>query len=138
MPADKDLFAEESGMVAMSFGEHIEELRTRLILGIMGLMVGVVVTFIPPLDLGKRVITQMERPAQASLKSFYEERARVRSAEAKKKAALTPVVEATIPAADLFRELHRLAPKLDLPTPDEMGDSTVRLPIRHGEAGMIL
>ena len=36
----------------MSFGEHIEELRVRLILGLLGLVVGVVVVFIPPLDIG--------------------------------------------------------------------------------------
>ena len=52
MPTDRDLFAEEQSMVTMSFGEHIEELRVRLILGLLGLMVGVIVAFIPPLDLG--------------------------------------------------------------------------------------
>ena len=34
MPTDKDLFAEEQTMVAMSFGDHIEELRARLILAL--------------------------------------------------------------------------------------------------------
>ena len=33
MPKDQDLFSEEQSMVTMSFGEHIEELRVRLILG---------------------------------------------------------------------------------------------------------
>src|SRR5205823_9776752 len=62
MPTDRDLFAEEQSMVAMSFGDHIEELRARLILGLLGLMVGVVVTFIPPLDIGKRIMTKMQAP----------------------------------------------------------------------------
>ncbi len=73
MPSEKDLFSEEDTMVAMSFGDHIEELRTRLIRALLGLMVGVVITFIPPLDLGKRVIKQMQDPATEALKKFYEE-----------------------------------------------------------------
>ena len=62
-------------MVTMSFGDHIEELRARLILALLGLMVGVVVTFIPPLNLGKRIMTKMEEPAQGALKAFYADRA---------------------------------------------------------------
>ncbi|MBV8077124.1 MAG: hypothetical protein JO284_12030, partial [Planctomycetaceae bacterium] len=49
MPSERDLFQEEQQMVTMSFGDHIEELRARLIMALLGLMVGVVVTFIPPL-----------------------------------------------------------------------------------------
>ena len=56
MPSERDLFAEEQTMTTMSFGEHIEELRVRLILALAGLMVGVVIAFIPYLDLGKRVM----------------------------------------------------------------------------------
>jgi sec-independent protein translocase protein TatC len=138
MPTDKDLFSEEDNMVAMSFGEHIEELRARLILALLGLMVGVIVTFLPPLNLGKRVISKMQEPATDALTSFYAERARVRSEDAKKAAALTPVVEAVIPAENFVKELRRIAPKLDLPTAEELKDQTVRLPIRHGEEGMIL
>ena len=52
MPNDQDLFAEEQSMATMSFGEHIEELRVRLILALIGLFVGVLVVFIPPLDIG--------------------------------------------------------------------------------------
>ena len=52
MPNDQDLFSEEQSMVTMSFGEHIEELRVRLILALIGLFVGVLVVFIPPLDIG--------------------------------------------------------------------------------------
>src|SRR5271156_839253 len=98
MPTDKDLFAEEQSMVSMSFGDHIEELRSRLILALLGLMVGFVLTFIPPLDLGKRVMTRMQGPAQAALNDFYTDRAQTRAAEAKQKASLPPKVEAVIPA----------------------------------------
>ena len=71
MPSEQDLFAEEQTMVTMSFGEHIEELRVRLILALAGLMVGVVLAFIPYLDLGKRVMKSMEAPAETALEHFY-------------------------------------------------------------------
>ena len=122
MPTDKDLFSEEQEMTAMSFGEHIEELRTRLILALLGLMVGVVLTFVPPLWLGKLVIKQMQEPATAALTRFYAERARVRSEAAEKVAAVTPTIVAFIPAETFFAELRKYAPKLDLPSPDELKD----------------
>lgn len=138
MPADKDLFAEEQEMVAMSFGEHIEELRTRLILALLGLMVGIVLTFVPPLNLGQRVIKQMQDPAKEALKRFYDERAHLRAAVARKAAALTPTIEAIIPAESLIAELKRLAPRLDLPRPEDVKDQTVKLPLRQDQAGSIL
>ncbi len=137
MPADKDLFAEEQDMTAMSFGEHIDELRARLILGLLGLMVGVLITFIPPLNLGKRVITKMEEPAKASLKAFYADQAKIRSDEATKKKDTTENLEAIIPADSFVAELRRLAPKLELPSPEALKDQLIRFPIRHDLAGMI-
>ena len=62
MPTDRDLFTEEQHMATMSFGEHIEELHVRLILALVGLLVGVIVAFIPYLDLGWRVMKTMEAP----------------------------------------------------------------------------
>ena len=94
MPNDRDLFDEEKTMVAMSFGDHIEELRTRLILGLAGLMVGVLITFVPPLNLGKRVMVKMEEPAQGALTKFYAERAIVRAAEADRSGAVSSPVTA--------------------------------------------
>jgi sec-independent protein translocase protein TatC len=138
MPTDKDLFSEEQEMVAMSFGEHIEELRTRLILALLGLMVGVVITFVPPLNLGKLVIKQMQEPAKDALQRFYADRAKVRSEAAKQAAAVTAPIEAIIPAESLFAELHRLAPKLDLPPAESLKDQTVKLPLRQAQAGTIL
>ena len=138
MPTDKDLFSEEQEMVAMSFGEHIEELRTRLILALLGLMVGVVITFVPPLNLGKLVIKQMQEPAKAALQQFYADRAKVRSEAAEKAATVTAPIEAIIPAENLFAELHRLAPKLDLPPAETLKDQKVRLPLQQAQAGTIL
>src|SRR5271157_4796792 len=71
MPSERDLFAEEQTMATMSFGEHIEELRVRLILALAGLFVGVIIAFIPYLDLGKRVMESMEAPAANALERFY-------------------------------------------------------------------
>jgi len=138
MGTDKDLFAEEQTMVAMSFGDHIEELRVRLILGLLGLAVGVVITFVPYLDLGKRVITKMEEPAKGALKEFYGNRATIRAAEAKKVQALTPVVEAVIPAEVFVSQMHRFFPDLKVPLPGDLEGQTVTLPIRHRESGMIM
>ncbi len=64
MPNDQDLFAEEQSMVTMSFGDHIEELRVRLILALIGLFVGVLIVFVPPLSIGWRVMKKMEEPAK--------------------------------------------------------------------------
>src|SRR5271156_3874301 len=116
MPTDKDLFAEEQSMVSMSFGDHIEELRSRLILALLGLMVGVVLTFIPPLDLGKRVMTRMQGPAQTALDEFYTGRSQTRAADAKKRAALPPKVEAVTPAETFVEQMRTLAPKVAWPT----------------------
>jgi sec-independent protein translocase protein TatC len=137
MPTDRDLFAEEQTMVSMSFGEHIEELRTRLILALLGLMVGVVVTFIPPLDLGKRIMTKMEEPAQAALEAFYEDQANERAEEARKTAALTPKVEVVIPADSLFEQMAKLAPNVPWPKAETLKDKSLRLPLQHDAAGMI-
>jgi sec-independent protein translocase protein TatC len=137
MPTDKDLFAEEQEMVAMSFGEHLEELRTRLFLALAGLMVGVIITFIPPMNLGKRVISLMEEPAQRALRSFYADRAAVRAAEAKKKSEYTPPIEAVIPAEMFVTQLKKLAPGLSLPDPDAVKGEKIRLSIEHDEASMI-
>ena len=138
MPAEKDLFAEEQDMASMSFGEHIEELRVRLILALLGLLVGVVIVFVPPLNLGWRVFNQMGGPAKSALKSFYADRANVRAAAAKKSASTTPVIEALIPAESFVSELRKIAPKLELPSADDLKDRTVRLPIRYDESGMIM
>jgi sec-independent protein translocase protein TatC len=138
MPTDKDLFTEEQTMVSMSFGDHIEELRARLILGLLGLMVGVVLTFIPPLNLGKRIMTKLQEPAQRALDAFYTDQANKRSAEAKSREAVTSKVEAIIPAESFIAELRKLAPKLELPTAEEIKDKVVRFPFQYNESEMIL
>jgi sec-independent protein translocase protein TatC len=138
MPTERDLFTEEQSMVTMSFGEHIEELRARMILGLLGLMVGVVVTFIPPLNLGQRIMIKMEQPASGALQAFYTDRARERAEEAKANAAVTPAVEIVIAAEPFVAEWRKLAPRLEWPGPDELKGKSIKLPIRYALSEMIL
>src|SRR3954452_15520108 len=128
MPNDRDLFSEEQTMVSMSFGDHIEELRARLILALLGLMVGVVLTFIPGVNLGQRIMKKMQEPAQKALDSFYSDRAKTRAEEARKNSTVTESIQATIPASDFVAELRKLAPKLDLPTAEELKGKVVKFP----------
>jgi sec-independent protein translocase protein TatC len=87
-PTENDLFAEEQTMPAMSFGEHIEDLRKHLVLALIGLVVGVIITFIPPLSLGWRVMHEMQDPAQKALDKFYSEEAARRASDAEAKQEL--------------------------------------------------
>src|SRR4051812_8798070 len=137
MPNDRDLFAEEQSMVSMSFGDHIEELRARLILALLGLMVGVVLTFIPGVNLGQRIMKKMQEPAQKALDAFYSDRAKARADEARKQSAVTEPIQAIIPAENLIGELRKIAPKLDLPSAEELKDKSIKLPLRYDESEMI-
>src|SRR5215213_6875762 len=110
MPTERDLFAEEQTMVSMSFGEHIEELRMRLILALYGLLIGVILTFIPPLDLGKRIMTKMEEPAQAALTKFYTEQAENRSKAALAQELVSEPTVAIIPADQFVGSLREFLP----------------------------
>ncbi|MHC5541151.1 twin-arginine translocase subunit TatC [Singulisphaera rosea] len=137
MPTEKNLFDEEQSMVSMSFGEHIEELRSRLILALTGLVVGVIVTFVPPLDLGKRIMTKMEEPATAALTAFYTEQAKERSAEADKERAVSTTFQAMVPAEDFIAELRKLAPGLALPKTADLKGRTINFPIKYAQSSII-
>jgi hypothetical protein len=110
MPTERDLFAEEQQMVSMSFGDHLEELRARLILALLGLFVGVLVTFIPPLNLGARIVRFMQDPAEKALKDFYQERAEARAEKARLKAKAER--KALRKAEKLAREQQKAEAKL--------------------------
>ena len=137
MRTEKDLFAEESEMVSMSFGDHIEDLRYRLILGLIGLFGGMVITFIPlPVmgeSIGMYVFHTMERPAQQTLNQFYKDQAERLAGEARKDKKLSPTVVNHVPAKDLVEQLGKVAPKLAelLPDPksDALKDVTIDLPL---------
>ena len=137
MRTDKDLFAEESQMVSMSFGDHIEDLRYRLVMALIGLFVGMVITFIPlPVlgqSIGMYVFHTMERPAQQTLDQFYKDQATRLSGEARRDKKLSPTVVTHVPVKDFVEELTRIAPKLAPMLPDPKSDAvnglTIDLPL---------
>jgi sec-independent protein translocase protein TatC len=63
-----DLFAD----TRMSFGDHIEELRTRLLRALVGFMLGFVIAFLP--WVGKPVLNFITAPVEAQLAYFYNKR----------------------------------------------------------------
>lgn len=136
-PTDDDLFKEEDEMVSMSFGDHLEELRVRLVLALMGLAVGVVLTFIPPVNLGRNVLKQLSDPAQAALNKFYAQKAETRASEAEKEKRLTPVLKSVIPADELISQLRALSPDLKLPDPQSVKGKEITLSIRQSEGDVI-
>jgi len=144
MRTEKDLFAEEQTMVSMSFGDHIEDLRYRLILALLGLFVGLIVTFIPlPVfgqSIGMYVFDTMERPARITLNDFYANQAKTQSAIAVTENRLSPAVKTLVPAADLFEQMGKLAPNLKpfLPPAASIKDAKFELPLTAIAADKIL
>jgi sec-independent protein translocase protein TatC len=137
MTTDKDLFSEEQSMVTMSFGEHIEELRVRLILALIGLFVGVIVVFIPPVDVGWRVMKKMEEPAKVALDDFYRAEYQKKAELAQREKSVSPPVDAVVQADAFVAELRKIAPKLDLPESETLKGQTLNLPIQFFESGLI-
>lgn len=137
MPTDQDLFAEEQSMATMSFGEHIEELRVRLILGLLGLVVGVIGVFLPPLDIASHVMRSMQAPAKAALEAFYKQEYDKKRVEAEKAKATTPIVLARIPLDKFAGQLRGAFPKLELPEPESLADRWFELPIQFPSSEMI-
>ena len=137
MPSERDLFAEEQTMVTMSFGEHIEELRVRLILALAGLFVGVIVAFIPFLDLGWRVMKSMEAPAADALERFYRNEYDKKAKLAEDAKENSPPLEAVIPADSFFKALKDIAPKLEIPPVDQLKGKTLSFPLQYNQSTLI-
>lgn len=138
MPSDQDLFAEEKTMVAMSFGDHIEELRTRLVLAILGLVVGVALTFIPGISLGARVLRKMQDPAQEALTKFYEEQAKTRAVVANEKKEMTGPFHAQVDLSELAEILRQIAPQANIPPGSSLKGKTAPLTISYLRSEEIL
>ncbi|CAN5855999.1 hypothetical protein BH23PLA1_BH23PLA1_20640 [soil metagenome] len=136
MSTERDLFEEEQSMVAMSFGDHIEELRIRLILALLGLAAGVVLTLIPPLNLGKRVMDGMQIPAQKALGAFHRQKVVERVAVAEAEDSFTPMLT-RIPAAEFAEQMRALFPELPAPNPETLNDRFVDLPMQMKDAELI-
>jgi sec-independent protein translocase protein TatC len=137
MPDDPNLFSEEPSMATMSFGEHIEELRVRLIMALIGLVVGVIVALIPPLDLGWRVMKQMEEPAKQALDVFYNEEYDKKARQAEREQQMLPELHAVVDAPTVVSELQKIAPDLALPDRESVKGRTVTLPVQLFAAEMI-
>jgi sec-independent protein translocase protein TatC len=138
MPPEKDLFAEEQTMSTMSFGDHIEELRLRLILAILGLFVGLVITFLPPVFIGRKVMTQMEDPAAKALERFYREDAKRRYDQAIVEKTQSPPVSQEFDAGEFVSELKKYAPDLPLPDPATLEGKKMNLTVTTAKAGAIM
>ncbi len=137
MPTDQDLFAEEQTMVTMSFGEHIEELRVRLILALLGLVAGVIIVFLPPLDIAWHVMKSMEAPAKQALDEFYKGEYAKKAEQARQEKAMTPVVQAQIPADKFLEQVAVLFPGLPHPDPASLKGRSLDLPFKFGSAEFI-
>jgi sec-independent protein translocase protein TatC len=137
MPNDQDLFAEEKSMATMSFGEHIEELRVRLILALIGLFVGVIVVFIPPLDIGWRVMKKMEEPAKQALDVFYREEYDKKAKKAELEKEKSPELQAVVDAGSFVAELKKIAPRLELPERESLAGQKLNLPVQFFASGLI-
>ncbi len=144
MRTDQDLFAEESQMVSMSFGDHIEDLRYRLILALGGLFVGLIITFVPlPVlgqSIGMYVFDTMERPARRTLKEFYADQAIREAAKAKKELRVSAPVLSYVPAEEFFDQVAKLAPKLApmLPGAESLKDKKLAWPVSSDASDQII
>jgi sec-independent protein translocase protein TatC len=137
MSTDQDLFSEEQSMATMSFGEHIEELRVRLILALLGLFVGVLVVFVPPLDIGWHVMKKMEEPAKTALDAFYREEYDKKAKQADIEKEKSPELQAVIDAGTFVTELKKVAPKLDLPDGATLEGQKLNVPVQFLASGLI-
>lgn len=137
-PTDDDLFAEEQSMPAMGFGDHIEELRTRLVLALLGLAVGVVLTFLPGLNLGRRVMGYMQKPAQIALDEFDAKRTQQRALEAEAKQEVTPKVVAYLSLADIAEGLKQLLPDAEIVPPAGLKDAQFPVNISYKRSEQIV
>ncbi len=138
MPPERDLFTEETSMVTMSFGDHIEELRIRLMLALLGLVVGLVITFIPPFYIGKQVMTKMEEPATIALKKFYDEDAQRRAREAKAIEAKTPPVTVEFDAMKFVEQIKAMAPDSKFPDPSTLEGKSIKLQLVSSKSDQII
>lgn len=136
-PTEDDLFDEEKTMPAMSFGEHIEELRRHLILALLGLVVGVSLTFIPPLSLGWRVMHQMQDPAQEALDKFYTDQANRRATAAEAARELQPF-HVLIAAEDLAKALATIYPSLPAVSHEDLKGKSLPLELEFRRSEQIL
>ncbi len=126
MRTNLSLFDEERTMVTMSLGDHIEELRRRLILALFGLFAGVILSLIPPTNLGRLVVHRLQQPAQRTLVAFHARQAMETAAA--HVAASYSRVPTRIPAQAFARAVRQVIPDLPAPEDDSLTGRYVELP----------
>jgi sec-independent protein translocase protein TatC len=137
LPTERDLFAEEQAMPSMSFGDHIEELRARLILAIVGLAIGTFVAFIPfptpwgSFTPGQWVFDRLLVPAEEALREYDTKQVKERSERAIKDQAMTGPFEVRVSKRDFARVLREIAPDLKLPPEAALEGESVTLPLEY-------
>jgi sec-independent protein translocase protein TatC len=136
MPTDQNLALEERSMVTMSFGEHIEDLRRHLLLALAGLFTGIVLTLIPPLNLGQRVTRQMQEPARRTLNRYYTALASQKAAAARIAGSYTPI-PARISAEALARAIRQVFPNLPAPNVVDLRGRYVEWPQELEDSSLI-
>jgi sec-independent protein translocase protein TatC len=136
MRTNLSLFDQERAMVTMSIGDHIEELRRRLIRALVGLFTGVILTLIPPLDLGRLVVRQLQEPAQRTLVAFHSEQISKRAADADRAAAYTPMA-ARIPAQAFAHAIRQVFPDMPAPRESSLAGRYVELPQELRDSAVI-
>jgi sec-independent protein translocase protein TatC len=127
MTTNQDLAVEERAMVTMSFGDHIEDLRHHLILALTGLLLGIVLTLIPPMNLGQQVMRLMQEPARRTLSRYYSALASKKAEEARLAGSYTSI-PARIPAEALSRAIRQVFPELPAPSPGALRGRYVEWP----------
>ena len=137
MPKDQDLFAEEQSMVTMSFGDHIEELRVRLILALIGLFVGVLIVFVPPLNIGWRVMKKMEEPAKVALAEFYKAEYDKKKEKADQEKAISPQIDAVVERMCWSASSARSHRSSSFRKPESLKGPSSTCPMQFFEAGVI-
>ncbi|MDB5334391.1 MAG: Sec-independent protein translocase, TatC subunit [Planctomycetaceae bacterium] len=134
MSREKDLFDDST----MSFGEHLEELRKRLILALLGLTVGVIIS----LFFSDRVMKTMEIPVKNALARYYKilngeedpgveflnnlnpwkkpkgEKAKPKVVPEDTKEAVIKTIDVQIDGRELLNALHEIEPSIPKAPPN--------------------
>ena len=136
MPTDPALFDEERTMVTMSLGDHIEDLRHHLIWALLGLFAGVVVTLIPPLNLGRLVVRQLQEPAQRSLVAFHARQATERAARRRGRGLVIRRSPRGYRLERLLDAIRQVFPSCPLRHPTALEGRYVELPQELRDSGL--
>ena len=120
----------------MSFGDHIEELRRRLILALLGLLAGVLIALLPPLNLGRQVVRRMQEPAQRILGAFNAEQRQERIASAAVSGSYSPI-STRIRVEALARALRQVFPEWPVPPADDLRGGYIELSQEWNDADLI-